>query len=89
VGGVGGSYSACIAWRPSFTDFSGSGIVQWLVWPSAALAGVLVLVRARKGKYGPNGEVRGHSWWLTYLLCDHWVTLSFGWAVRFSTVVLF
>ncbi|MGO3346371.1 MAG: ammonium transporter [Marinomonas sp.] len=39
-----------------FTDFAGSGIVH-LAGASAALAGVLVL-GARKGKYGPNGEVR-------------------------------
>ena len=39
-----------------FTDFAGSGIVH-LAGASAALAGVIVL-GARKGKYGPNGEVR-------------------------------
>ncbi|WP_133013271.1 ammonium transporter [Marinomonas flavescens] len=39
-----------------FSDFAGSGIVH-LAGASAALAGVLVL-GARKGKYGPNGEVR-------------------------------
>ncbi|GAA0247072.1 ammonium transporter [Marinomonas primoryensis] len=39
-----------------FTDFAGSGIVH-MAGASAALAGVLVL-GARKGKYGPNGEVR-------------------------------
>ncbi|MBR7887542.1 ammonium transporter [Marinomonas sp. A79] len=39
-----------------FTDFAGSGIVH-MAGASAALAGVIVL-GARKGKYGPNGEVR-------------------------------
>ena len=39
-----------------FSDFAGSGIVH-LAGASAALAGVLLL-GARKGKYGPNGEVR-------------------------------
>ena len=38
-----------------FSDFAGSGIVH-LAGAAAALAGVLVL-GARKGKYGPNGEV--------------------------------
>ena len=39
-----------------FSDFAGSGIVH-LAGASAALAGVLLL-GARKGKYGKNGEVR-------------------------------
>lgn len=39
-----------------FSDFAGSGIVH-LAGAAAALAGVLLL-GARKGKYGPNGEVR-------------------------------
>jgi len=38
-----------------FVDFAGSGIVH-MAGAAAALAGVLVL-GARKGKYGPNGEV--------------------------------
>ena len=38
-----------------FSDFAGSGIVH-LAGASAALAGVLLL-GARKGKYGPNGEI--------------------------------
>ena len=38
-----------------FVDFAGSGIVH-MAGASAALAGVLVL-GARKGKYGPNGEI--------------------------------
>ena len=39
-----------------FADFAGSSIVH-MAGASAALAGVLVL-GARKGKYGPKGEVR-------------------------------
>lgn len=39
-----------------FTDFAGSGIVH-MAGAAAALSGVLVL-GARKGKYGPKGEVR-------------------------------
>lgn len=38
-----------------FSDFAGSGIVH-LAGASAALAGVLLL-GARKGKYGPNGTI--------------------------------
>jgi Amt family ammonium transporter len=39
-----------------FQDFAGSGVVH-LAGASAALAGVLLL-GARKGKYGPEGEIR-------------------------------
>ncbi|MCV5390910.1 adenylate cyclase, partial [Escherichia coli] len=38
-----------------FSDFAGSGIVH-MAGASAALAGVLLL-GARKGKYGKNGEI--------------------------------
>ena len=38
-----------------FSDFAGSGIVH-MAGASAALAGALLL-GARKGKYGPNGEI--------------------------------
>ena len=38
-----------------FNDFAGSGIVH-MTGAAAALAGVLLL-GARKGKYGPNGEI--------------------------------
>ena len=38
-----------------FSDFAGSGIVH-MCGATAALAGVIVL-GARKGKYGPNGEI--------------------------------
>jgi Amt family ammonium transporter len=39
-----------------FNDFAGSGVVH-LCGAAAALAGV-ILLGARKGKYGPNGEIR-------------------------------
>lgn len=39
-----------------YIDFAGSGIVH-MAGAAAALAGVMLL-GARKGKYGPNGEVR-------------------------------
>ena len=39
-----------------FSDFAGSGIVH-MAGAAAALAGV-ILLGARKGKYGPNGEIR-------------------------------
>ena len=38
-----------------FSDFAGSGIVH-MAGASAALAGV-ILLGARKGKYGPNGQI--------------------------------
>ncbi|MCM2681311.1 ammonium transporter [Echinimonas agarilytica] len=40
----------------SYSDYAGSGIVH-MAGAAAALAGVLLL-GARKGKYGPNGEVK-------------------------------
>jgi len=39
-----------------FLDFAGSGIVH-MAGAAAALAGV-ILLGARRGKYGPNGEIR-------------------------------
>jgi len=39
-----------------YLDFAGSGIVH-MAGAAAALAGV-ILLGARKGKYGPNGEIR-------------------------------
>ena len=39
-----------------FSDFAGSGIVH-MAGAAAALAGV-ILLGPRKGKYGPNGEIR-------------------------------
>jgi Amt family ammonium transporter len=43
-------------WNAGFLDFAGSGIVH-MAGAAAALAGV-IMVGARKGKYGPNGEVQ-------------------------------
>jgi len=42
--------------QAGFLDFAGSGVVH-MCGASAALAGV-ILLGARKGKYGPGGEVR-------------------------------
>ena len=42
-----------------FLDFAGSGIVH-MAGAAAALAGVMLL-GARKGKYGENGEVKTNS----------------------------
>ena len=41
--------------KAGFSDFAGSGIVH-MAGAAAALAGVLIL-GARKGKYGPNGRI--------------------------------
>jgi Amt family ammonium transporter len=43
------------AWYQGYSDYAGSGIVH-MAGAAAALAGVLVL-GARKGKYGANGQV--------------------------------
>ncbi len=43
------------SWYMGYSDYAGSGIVH-MAGAAAALAGVIVL-GARKGKYGPNGEV--------------------------------
>ncbi|MDI9246523.1 ammonium transporter [Marinobacter sp. CHS3-4] len=40
----------------SYSDYAGSGIVH-MAGAAAALAGV-ILLGARKGKYGPNGEIK-------------------------------
>lgn len=53
--GAEGMFGLNIDDQFGFKDFAGSGIVH-LAGASAALAGVLLL-GARKGKYGPNGEV--------------------------------
>ncbi len=44
------------AWYQGYSDYAGSGIVH-LAGAAAALAGVLLL-GARKGKYGANGEIK-------------------------------
>lgn len=53
--GAEGTFGLNLDDQFGFKDFAGSGIVH-LAGASAALAGVLLL-GARKGKYGPNGEV--------------------------------
>ena len=60
-----------------YVDFAGSGVVH-AVGGAAALAGALVL-GPRRGKYGPNGEVRsipGHHVPMAMLGC---LILLFGW----------
>ena len=44
------------AWYQGYSDYAGSGIVH-MAGAAAALAGVLLL-GARKGKYGDNGEIK-------------------------------
>lgn len=53
--GAEGKFGLNIDDQFGFKDFAGSGIVH-MAGAAAALAGVLLL-GARKGKYGPNGEV--------------------------------
>lgn len=74
-----------------FTDFAGSGIVH-MAGAAAALAGVLVL-GARKGKYGANGEVRaipGANMPLaalgTFILWLGWFGFNGGSQLQISTV---
>ncbi len=60
-----------------FLDFAGSGVVH-MAGATAALAGVLLL-GARKGKYGPNGQINaipGANLPLATLVC---FILWFGW----------
>ena len=74
-----------------FSDFAGSGIVH-MTGAAAALAGVLVL-GARKGKYGPNGEVRaitGANMPLaalgTFILWLGWFGFNGGSQLQLSTI---
>ena len=53
--GAEGMFGLNIDDQFGFKDFAGSGIVH-MAGAAAALAGVLLL-GARKGKYGPNGEI--------------------------------
>ncbi|WP_044407351.1 ammonium transporter [Thiomicrospira microaerophila] len=74
-----------------FSDFAGSGIVH-MAGAAAALAGVLVL-GARKGKYGKDGEVRaipGANMPLaalgTFILWLGWFGFNGGSQLQISTV---
>ena len=74
-----------------FSDFAGSGIVH-MCGAAAALAGVLVL-GARKGKYGPNGEINaipGANMPLatlgTFILWLGWFGFNGGSELRVSNV---
>lgn len=60
-----------------FKDFAGSGIVH-MAGAAAALAGVLLL-GARKGKYGPNGEVNAITGANLPLATLGTLILWFGW----------
>lgn len=60
-----------------FKDFAGSGIVH-LAGASAALAGVLLL-GARKGKYGPKGEINAITGANLPLATLGTLILWFGW----------
>lgn len=60
-----------------FKDFAGSGVVH-LAGASAALAGVLLL-GARKGKYGPNGEANAITGANLPLATLGMLILWFGW----------
>ena len=60
-----------------FKDFAGSGVVH-LAGASAALAGVLLL-GARKGKYGPNGEINAITGANLPLATLGTLILWFGW----------
>ena len=52
---LGGGFLSDESFGIGYSDYAGSGIVH-MCGAAAALAGVLVL-GARKGKYGPNGEI--------------------------------
>lgn len=60
-----------------FKDFAGSGIVH-MAGGAAALAGVLLL-GARKGKYGPNGEINAITGANLPLATLGTLILWFGW----------
>lgn len=75
-----------------YSDFAGSGIVH-MAGASAALAGV-ILLGPRKGKYGPNGEVRpipGANLPLatlgTFILWMGWFGFNGGSVLATSTIV--
>ena len=74
-----------------FLDFAGSGVVH-MAGASAALAGVLLL-GARKGKYGPNGQVNaipGANLPLatlgTFILWMGWFGFNGGSQLKMSTI---
>ncbi|WP_430009106.1 ammonium transporter [Methylophaga lonarensis] len=75
-----------------YADFAGSGIVH-MAGAAAALAGV-ILLGPRKGKYGPNGEVRpipGANLPLatlgTFILWMGWFGFNGGSVLATSTIV--
>ncbi len=75
----------------NFLDFAGSGVVH-MAGATAALAGVLLL-GARKGKYGPNGESRAipganlpMATLGTFILWLGWFGFNGGSQLQISTV---
>ena len=74
-----------------FLDFAGSGVVH-MAGASAALAGVLLL-GARKGKYGPNGQVNAipganlpMATLGTFILWMGWFGFNGGSQLKMSTI---
>ncbi len=77
VWGASGVFGLNLDDQFGFKDFAGSGVVH-LAGASAALAGV-ILLGARKGKYGPNGEVHAITGANLPLATLGALILWFGW----------
>lgn len=77
VWGASGVFGLNLDDQFGFKDFAGSGVVH-LAGAAAALAGV-ILLGARKGKYGPNGEVHAITGANLPLATLGALILWFGW----------
>ena len=77
VWGASGVFGLNLDDQFGFKDFAGSGVVH-LAGAAAALAGV-ILLGARKGKYGPNGEVHAITGANLPLATLGTLILWFGW----------
>lgn len=77
VWGASGVFGLNLDDQFGFKDFAGSGVVH-LAGASAALAGV-ILLGARKGKYGPNGEIHAITGANLPLATLGALILWFGW----------
>lgn len=75
--GAEGAFGLNIDDQFGFKDFAGSGIVH-MAGAAAALAGVLLL-GARKGKYGPNGEINAITGANLPMATLGMLILWFGW----------